>query len=141
MNYQYSLNEEGSGKQQQQTPMFFAIPQPQPSQPQEQIALNQEQSDILINGRLRNVHAQCRSMEEKILLDGMHEIRAAIQMAEIAGGDTGTSERPPLTPAFDDVNRGRLQACYLTLAERLVNYCDHVLTQELKIRITNEIKK
>jgi hypothetical protein len=92
-------------------------------------------------GRLRNLHAQARGMETKVLLDGMEEIRMALAQGSISDGDKGGDVRPPLEAGFDELNRGRLQNAYLRLAERFVNYVDHTLEKQLEMPLTNEIKK
>lgn len=136
----YSIDPGEQNQPGQHGHVVFAIPSPQQA-PQEQIHMTDQQMFDFSNGKIRALHAQSRPMETKILLDFMVEIRHAISMPEVASGDSGTSERPPLTPAFNDTNRGKLQNAYLTLAERAVNYCDHMLSKEFKIATTNEIKK
>lgn len=142
MEFRYYTEDENKQPQGQQ-PLFFQIPghhQPAPP-PQENITLNEEQKNVLIGGRLRNVFSQARTLETKVLLDGMGEIRSALQQPVINSGDTGSTERPPLTPAFSEDNRDKLQNAYLMMVERYVNYCDHFLMKELKVETTNEIKK
>jgi hypothetical protein len=139
MNYSYTQDEQGS---QQSRPYViqFGGPPPQPSI-EDQVKISQAMAEDLARARLRNLHAQARNMETKVLLDGMNEIRNAIQMAEVAEGDTGSTDRPPLTPAFDDINRGKLQMAYLRMVENYCNYSENMLTKQLDVKLTHEIKK
>lgn len=113
--------------------------------PQQQPPNTPQQADQLHRARLRAMHANCRPLEAGVILEGLYEIRAAlnIQSITVADGDSGSGERPPLEPAFDELNRGRLQHSYLYLAERYCNYVDWMLVNQLDkdFPITNEIKK
>jgi len=114
---------------------------PQQTGMEDNLKISQAMAEDLARARLRNLHAQARNLETKVLLDGMNEIRNAIQMAEVGQDDTGSTDRPPLTPAFDEINRGKLQMCYLRMIESYVNYSENMLTKQLDVNLTNEIKK
>ena len=107
--------------------------------------LTPQQADALHRARLRTIHGNCRPLEAGIILEGLYEIRAAlnIQSITVSEDDSGSGERPPLEPAFDEINRGRLQHSYLYLAERYCNYVDWMLTSQLDkdMTLTNEINK
>ena len=92
---------------------------------------------------VRQGHAEARQMEVESIIRAMNEIRSALDMTSLTvpEGDRGSTERPPLQPAFDDVNRGKLQNAYLRITERLVNYTDWMVNTQLGVPITNEIKK
>src|SRR6218665_3822195 len=66
---------------------------------------------------VRQGHAQARQMEVESILAAMGEIRSALDMTSLTvpDGDRGSTERPPLQPAFDDINRGKLQNAYLRI--------------------------
>lgn len=144
MNYKYTSpdDEQNKGQGGFQIIMPFLPgqgPQQQYNDPNEKVSAEFVKDFQLV--KLRALHANARASEIRVILAGMQELRDALQMAQVNAGDTGTSERPPLTPAFDDVNHGKLQNAYLTMVERYVNYTDFMLTSELKIKTTNEIKK
>ena len=142
MNFKYISPDQEDDPQGQAPRQFaFVIPGPQPPQQQEQIKMDEVTMKEYHIAKIRNMHANARTLEMNVMLRGLEEMRNALQMAQVADGDGGTTERPPLTPAFDDVNHGKLQSSYLTLTERYVNYCDHMLKKELTIATTNEIKK
>lgn len=71
--------------------------------------------------------SQARLNESRLLLNGMEEIRSALNMAKVGEGDGGATERPPLKPAFDDVNLGLLQQRYLFMVDQYISYTEHFL--------------
>lgn len=145
MNFQY----EQPGQQQpgQGQPYIIQIPfgqQPiQHQQPEDHYKLSQSQFNEIHAARMRNTHAQCRITETRVLLDGLHEIRTALDQGSltVAQGDTGSKDRPPLEPAFNEVNRLKLQNAYLRMVERFVNHTEDWMGREMDIAMTNEIKK
>lgn len=117
--------------------------QPPPDQDPYALKPSPQQMNEIHLLRMRQGHANVRSQEQRIIMNAMEQIKSALdgQALTVGEGDNGATARPPLTPSFDDVNRGRLQHAYLYLAERLTNYVDFMLTQELKIPVTNDINK
>jgi hypothetical protein len=138
MNYKYDNPEEGPSRGQ---PYIIQFGPPPQQGMEEHPQISAAMANELARARIRNLHSQARGMETKVLLDGLSEIRSAIQMAEVAEGDKGSTDRPPLTPAFDDINRGKLQMAYLRMTENYINYCENMLTKQLDVKLTKEIKK
>lgn len=105
--------------------------------------LSKAQFDQLHNAKVRQAYANARITESELLLRGLEEIRASLndKSLTVGDGDQGSTTRPPLVPAFDEVNRMKLQQCYLAMAERYVNFVDNFLVVELKAKLTHEIKK
>lgn len=91
--------------------------------------------------RIRQSVATARNTELRLLLDSLNEVRAALSQGCIGDDDTGTGERPPLQNAFNHLNHDRLQNAYLSITERVVNYIDDMVKRDLKIEVTNELKK
>lgn len=144
MNYKY--DEPGQQQPGQGQPYIIQIPfgqQHQPQQPEDRIQLTQSMIEQIHVVKMRNAHASARAMEVRMILDGMREVRDAINLASItvAEGDTGSKDRPPLEPSFAIENRLKLQNAYLRMTERLINYNEFFLGNELKVPLTNEIKK
>lgn len=144
MNYKYDEPGQQPGQGQPyiiQIP--FGGPQHQPQQVEDRIKLTPQMIEQIHVVKMRNAHANARAMEVRMILDGMKEIRDAINLSSItvAEGDTGSKDRPPLEPSFVIENRLKLQNAYLRLTERLINYDEFFLKNELKVELTNEIKK
>lgn len=148
MNYKYSDPNDPQGQQQ---PHGYTIlvggpqPQVQPN-PYENPPPGMITKDMLMDihrSKLRLAHAQARNMEADMIMRSMNAIKDAIDTNSltVASGDTGSSARPPLEPAFDEINRGKLQLAYLRMTERLINYNEFFLTKECGIPLTNEINK
>lgn len=91
--------------------------------------------------RIRQSIANARNSELRMLLDSLSEVRTALSYGSIGANDTGTTERPPLESAFNEANHAKLQNAYLSITERVVNYIDDMIKKDLKIEVTNEIKK
>lgn len=124
--------------------LTIANPQAQQQQaPQEMYQMTPQQVQDCHAVRMRQSHAQARQMETSTLLSLMREVRSAIDADSIQIGedDRGATTRPPLTAAFNDLNRVRLQGAYLRLTERCANYVDNMIGKELGMPLTNEIKK
>lgn len=118
--------------------------QPQQQQPHpEERFFTQSQFNELHAARMRNTHAQCRITETRVLLDGLHELRSALDTNSltVSQGDTGSKDRPPLEPAFTELNRLKLQNAYLRMVERFVNHTEDWMGREMDIKMTDEIKK
>lgn len=72
--------------------------------------------------QIRDLHARARANEAKVFLDALQELRCSLQSGAIDEGDTGTTERPPVKSAFDDINSGKIQQIYLNMFERYDAY-------------------
>jgi hypothetical protein len=120
---------------------FMPPPFMQQPEPEERIPMDAEMVKEMQRAKLRNMHANARMQETRVLLGGLEEMRHALQLFGIAEGDRGSTERPPFETAFYEENKGKLQNAYLRLTERYLNYCEHMLVQQLDIKVTHEIKK
>jgi hypothetical protein len=125
----------GGGPQQQVPPNPYDNPAPGSISPQ----MLQE----IHRAKMRMAHAQARNMEADMIMRSMNAIKDAIDhnALTVADGDSGSGNRPPLEPAFDEINRGKLQLAYLRMTERLINYNEFFLTKECGMPLTNEITK
>lgn len=147
MNYTY--NDEQNKQQQPQGQGGYVIQlgtppqQQQPPLPENMYQPTPKEQQAFMMARLSRQLAEVRLTESRLLLHGMEEIRAALDIRAItvAEKDSGSGERPPLEPAFNETNRERLQNAYLRITERLVNYYDHFIQHDMGIKVTNEIKK
>lgn len=74
--------------------------------------------------RTLQMDAQRRMMEGQLLLNGMQEIRTALERYSIAEDDSGgmSDSRPPLKQLFDEINSGMLQQDYLALCKQYVSF-------------------
>lgn len=144
----YSIQDEPQG---QKPVVGYTIqlggpPQPSPEQTEAQKQalqfMNEPRFMQQFTGQMRNLYAEARLKESHMVLSYMREIRSALDTNSltVAEGDGGATARPPLIPAFDDINRGKLQSAYLRLAERAINHVDFFMHRELGIPLTNEIK-
>jgi hypothetical protein len=117
-------------------------PQPQPNI-EDQYKLTAKQLDEIHEVKIRNMRANTRANEVQVMLQGLREIRTALDQGSItiAENDSGSGERPPLEPAFDETNRLMLQRAYLRMVERYVNYTEDQMKCEMKIEFSNEINK
>lgn len=113
--------------------------QQQPAQPQI-VALPTEVLIEQVMANVRNIHAMARINESIILLNGMAEIRMALNIPSVADGDIGSSERVPLKPMFEQDQIAQLQAAYLSLSERYHKFTLHTM-RELKIGKQEEPKQ
>lgn len=146
MNYTYDNQPPNQQNPQQGYVIQFGPPtqqQPQPKLPEQMYQLTLTEQQAFTMARLSGVLADVRMEEAKLLLAGMNEMRSALDTRSLTVGqnDKGSGDRPPLEPAFNDVNRGRIQNAYVRMVERYVNYVEHFLDHDLKIDLTNEIKK
>lgn len=141
MNYKY----QGDEPPQQPPGYVIQIPfQQNQMPPQEaQIPMNPQMIAEIHNAKIRSIYSATRLTESDLVLRGLTEIRMALNVGSItvASDDKGSTERPPLEPAFDEINRGKLQNAYLALTERYINLVDNFLVKELKVELTHEIKK
>lgn len=120
---------------------FIQVPIGQPQQqPVESVQLSPQQMHELHTAKVRELHARARLAENELMMRSMDQILRALSTASIDDGDKGGDMRPPLTPAFYEINSGKLQQVYLRLAERLVNHTEFFLKNELKVKLTDEIK-
>lgn len=120
--------------------------QPNQNQPQQQqipMGANNIPTELFIEqmaAQTRNINAMARYNESVILLNGMGEIRAALNIPSITDGDTGVSERPPLKPMFEPEQVTKLQNAYLALSERYHKFAHHMMKNELNIGVKDESK-
>lgn len=142
-------NEEAAQNNQKNVGYTIQIAAPQETQQQQeqqryaQQFMNQQMFINQHNGQVRNIFAEARQKEAYMVLDYMREIRSALDTSSltVGEGDGGATARPPLVPAFDEINRGKLQEAYLRLVERAVNHTEHFMKIEMNMKLTNEIKK
>ena len=69
--------------------------------------------------------AQRRMMEGQLILNGMAEVRSALERHTVGDNDQGGSlegSRPPLKQLFDEINAGKLQQDYLSLCNQYVSF-------------------
>jgi hypothetical protein len=134
-------DEKGSGGPPRMVFGFMPPPIQQESYEDERMKMDPALAKEFANAKLRNMHANARLQETTVMLRGLEEMRTAMQLFTVGTGDTGSSARPPFEVAFYEENRGKLQNAYLRLTERYLNYCEHMLVQQLDIPVTNEIRK
>lgn len=141
MNYDYKEGDHQQGKPAGGYVIQIGAPPQQPKQ-EEQFQMSPQMQMQFHNGKMRNIFAEARQKESDLLLNYMHEMRAALNMQSltVAEGDTGSKDRPPLEPAFRGDVRDKLQQCYLRLCERAVNHTENFLRVEMGMSLTNEIK-
>lgn len=92
-------------------------PQSEPIQPQQ---LSSDERTLRV--QLGNIQANTRLLEEQIFLNGLGEIRTALNWPSVQDGDIGVSERPKLQPMFDEVDVGRLRQRYFEILDLLQAY-------------------
>jgi hypothetical protein len=129
MNYLYSVPVGGN---QQNTNS------PQPNQPQ---IIGQIPPELVIGqmvAQIRNMTAQARFNESVVLLNGMAEIRAALNIPSVSNDDTGLSERVPLKPMFEPEQMKTLQIAYLAFSEKYLSFANHALTEMEVIKTKNK---
>lgn len=142
MNYNYQEADSPGQQKQQGYTIVIGNPQPpQQQQPEDRMQLTQEMAKDIHYGKMKYMLAEARNNESRLLLSYMRELRSAInsESLQVAEGDTGSKDRPPLEPAFRDDVRHKLQLAYLRLAERMVNHTEDLL-KEGSVKMTNEIK-
>lgn len=77
----------------------------------------------------RQMEAICRIQESQLLLNGMNEIRTALEKFTIGDGDegsTGVESRPPLKQVFDQEHAAALQKNYISLSRQFVSFTEHI---------------
>lgn len=124
--YNYNINDPYN-QQRQQIPQNpdFRVYQAPPQDPAYLQSL-QRQMDAITS----NILCEGRLVQIAIIHKGLDEIRAALAAVTLAEGDRGNTDRPPLIPAFDEINRGKLQEAYLGMMTRYVKFIDHVFEQD-----------
>lgn len=72
--------------------------------------------------RIQNVEANIKAAhaEAGLFLNSLNEVRQALAQHSIDEENGGMGERTPVLPAFDELNRGRLQQRYLTLYDEFM---------------------
>lgn len=71
-----------------------------------------------------NIMANTRLLEAQVFINGLQEIRTALNLPQVTKNDNGLGERPPLEPLFDEIGVGQLQQRYLTLLDRYLHYTE-----------------
>lgn len=88
----------------------------------------------------RNMLAIVRVNESQLMLNGLNEIRQALCYGQVAHNDTGSGERPPVQPIFNEDNQKKLQFAYLNLWMRYSNYVDEAM-KEMKVTVPKDVKE
>lgn len=57
-----------------------------------------------------NIMANTRLLEAQVFLNGLQEIRTALNLPQVTKNDNGLGERPPLEPLFDEIGVGAIAA-------------------------------
>ena len=108
---------------------------------QQSIPIDSETIKMQIEAQTRNTHALARINEGIILLNGLAEIRMALNIPSVAEDDTGNGERPALRPMFEPEQIAILQKSYLSMSERYHRFAHHMMKHELCIgKIEDEPK-
>lgn len=98
---------------------FWGEPPQQQNQPPQPNPIQQKISEDAINKNIdastRNLKAIARQNESKLILDGLQEIRSALENYSVGKDDTGNTGRPPIESAFFEAERGMLQTRYLKM--------------------------
>lgn len=84
----------------------------QPVQPQQ---LSSDERALRV--QLGNIIGHTRLLEAQIFLNGLGEIRTALNWPAVSEGDAGLSERPRLQPMFDETDVGRLRQRYFQVLD------------------------
>ncbi len=116
----------------------------QPSQPPQQnnsVQVDREMFVAQVEARTRSINAQARIQETLILLNGMAEIRFALNIPSVAENDTGQSERAPLKPMFEPEQVAQLQHGYIRMMEKYFKFTDHVMRNDYKITMKSDEPK
>lgn len=102
----------------------YIIPFPnEPTQPQQPVQPQQLSSDErTLRVQLGNIQGHTRLLEAQVFLNGLGEIRTALNWPAVSEGDAGLSERPKLQPMFDEVDVGRLRQRYFEILDLLQAY-------------------
>lgn len=127
---------------------YTLLPEQQPQQQPQQRQLQPVNIQVPIEVHIAQIAAQTRQIdaiarinESFIILNGMAEIRMALNIPSVAENDSGTSERAPLKPMFEPEQVTRLQEAYMRLSERYYKFAHHVMKNELKVEQGNEEKR
>jgi hypothetical protein len=121
--------------------------QPEEAQPpkQPQTMLSNVPTDVMIErlmAETRNLNAIARVNESLILLNGMLEIRNALNIPSIdPDNQKAIGDHPPLKPMFEPDQIATLQKSYLSFSEKYLKMANHVMSQELKIGKKEEPKQ
>lgn len=87
----------------------------QPKQPEQPQQLASDERTLRV--QLGNIQGHTRLLEAQVFLNGLNEIRTALNWPAISEGDAGLSERPKLQPMFDETDVGRLRQRYFQVLD------------------------
>ena len=129
MIFSYNLNPQNqpnNGQPNQTQPMPPPIP------------IGHEELKKLFEAQSRTELAVARQNEIQPIMQGLAEIRMALNFPAIQEGDQGSGERPAIKPIFSEDNQKKLQTAYLNLWMRYAKVIDHIIQSELKMPTPNK---
>jgi len=96
-------------------------PEQQPQPPMQMIQMHPD----LIRVQCINAAAEARLKESHLWLNGLAEIRCALNMPSVSDNGSPLGERQPLEKMFDEAQVMQLRDRYLAMLEGFIRYIDH----------------
>lgn len=92
--------------------------------PHEQEQVQFSSDEMIRRVQCGNIIGHTRLLEAQMFLNGLGEIRMALNLPSVSDKDAGLGERQPLQPMFDSDGVEELRGQYLKLLRSFIKYSD-----------------